>query len=975
MALEFVSGFVVSSLLQELVDKIKASAADTIALAYSSDVEEELKNLEATYIKAQSLLDNVDGWDLVSSKLHQDWVADIRRACYETEDFTECLKLEFYQKGDAGFLRSYWTKWGLSSKIRDLQRNLNSLTNISDQFTARSHGVSNERYLAVVKEPMIVPDDESFRRKQDKENIIQLLLHSCSSSAVIITGMFGVGKTTLAHVIKNDSRIHHYFDHRLWVSVSGDFNMMKVLGSMLLDLQLEQIQDVNSIPSPAFPEQQYARLFQRLCKERKVLIVLDDLCNFGKPQDWEDFQSLLLDPSCVFGILITTRNPKVATTITSLSSISTASYYLQQMSDEDCGLILQKKAVLAAFNKRTRCGRSMSEAIAVQIAEKFCKGLPLIANIIAHQFSLKQDHSWPIIEDLWIMPEFRDLIFPTLRLNYSDLSFFLKNCYPYFSLFPEEYDYKKDDLIRLWLAEGYVKPQVAGFQYSDCSEYSILEELGNYFFENVLSQSILQIYHPFDQDPQMYRMHEFVHRYAQLIGSDMYLQLDEQFVGAFSFCNVKGGSSSAMTPASFTARYRNSRHLSLLGSSIPTPIWKDIERYSEGLRTILSLRENMSIGQLSYTLFLKLQSLRVLNLSGTDTNELPESIGNLKHLRLLDVSKTDIQEFPASTSDLNMLQFLKADPCPLLLQLPKKIKNLTHLLHLEVDIKSLTSTPPNIGKLTNLRTLPAFIVGKKDGYRVTELKNMKYLQGSICLTNLENVSFEGEAMESVLRNKPFLRRIELEWNRYSANQSKKILRGLKPHENLEELQITGYGGAEFPSWITSPVCNLTSIHLLRCDQCSILPTLGQLPQLKTLFIEEMHFVEIIDHRFSGIGGFGGFPSLESLKFQDMMALKKWEGLQGTQMPNLRELHITDCPNLITLPSLHLLFSLVNLEISYCPALQALPEEGLPLSMETLIIVRSDLLKQRCLPGEDDWDKIKAVRKVLVDFVQIRTLTE
>uniref|UniRef100_A0A803LZW6 Uncharacterized protein n=1 Tax=Chenopodium quinoa TaxID=63459 RepID=A0A803LZW6_CHEQI len=128
-----------------------------------------------------------------------------------------------------------------------------------------------------------------------------------------------------------------------------------------------------------------------------------------------------------------------------------------------------------------------------------------------------------------------------------------------------------------------------------------------------------------------------------------------------------------------------------------------------------------------------------------------------------------------------------------------------------------------------------------------------------------------------------------------------------------------------------------------------------------------------DGEFVG-GGVAAIPSLESLKFQDMMSLKRWEGLQATQMPCLRELNITDCPNLTVLPSLHLLCSLVKLEISYCPVVQALPEEGFPLSMETLIIVQSDFLKQRCLPGQGDWEKIKAIRKVLVDFVQIHTLT-
>jgi len=73
MALEFVSGFFVSSLLQELVDRVRASVADKLSLV-CLDVEEELKNLEASYISVLSMLHNIDGWDLITSQPHQNWL-------------------------------------------------------------------------------------------------------------------------------------------------------------------------------------------------------------------------------------------------------------------------------------------------------------------------------------------------------------------------------------------------------------------------------------------------------------------------------------------------------------------------------------------------------------------------------------------------------------------------------------------------------------------------------------------------------------------------------------------------------------------------------------------------------------------------------------------------------------------------------------------------------------------------------------
>jgi len=72
MALELVSSFVVSSILQELVDGIKATAADTLSLVCKSNIETELKYLEATYAKAQRMLSTIDGWELIASKPKRD---------------------------------------------------------------------------------------------------------------------------------------------------------------------------------------------------------------------------------------------------------------------------------------------------------------------------------------------------------------------------------------------------------------------------------------------------------------------------------------------------------------------------------------------------------------------------------------------------------------------------------------------------------------------------------------------------------------------------------------------------------------------------------------------------------------------------------------------------------------------------------------------------------------------------------------
>ncbi|CDP17167.1 unnamed protein product [Coffea canephora] len=56
--------------------------------------------------------------------------------------------------------------------------------------------------------------------------------------------------------------------------------------------------------------------------------------------------------------------------------------------------------------------------------------------------------------------------------------------------------------------------------------------------------------------------------------------------------------------------------------------------------------------------------------------------------------------------------------------------------------------------------------------------------------------------------------------------------------NLKELVITNYSGNKFPGWLSLLQLKLTNIQLQGCSSCSILPALGQLPLLKTLYIEE-----------------------------------------------------------------------------------------------------------------------------------------
>ncbi|KAJ4848946.1 hypothetical protein Tsubulata_034182 [Turnera subulata] len=66
-----------------------------------------------------------------------------------------------------------------------------------------------------------------------------------------------------------------------------------------------------------------------------------------------------------------------------------------------------------------------------------------------------------------------------------------------------------------------------------------------------------------------------------------------------------------------------------------------------------------------------------------------------------------------------------------------------------------------------------------------------------------------------------------------------VLEKSQPHEDIESLTIKGYGGKNFPLWLTdsNSLSSIVSICLKQCTQCSSLPPFGQLPSLKHLEIE------------------------------------------------------------------------------------------------------------------------------------------
>ncbi|KAJ9178996.1 hypothetical protein P3X46_010831 [Hevea brasiliensis] len=125
--------------------------------------------------------------------------------------------------------------------------------------------------------------------------------------------MGGIGKTTLAQLVYNDYRLKEYFSYQAWVCVSEEFDIFRVLKTIL------------------------EQLMEKLAG-KKFLIVLDDVWNENY-FEWERLRTPFNVAAGGSKIIVTTRNESVASVVRT-SPIN----YLNVLSDDDCWLLFARHA-------------------------------------------------------------------------------------------------------------------------------------------------------------------------------------------------------------------------------------------------------------------------------------------------------------------------------------------------------------------------------------------------------------------------------------------------------------------------------------------------------------------------------------------------------------------------------------------------------------------------------------------------------
>ncbi|XP_044495039.1 putative disease resistance RPP13-like protein 1 [Mangifera indica] len=564
-------------------------------------------------------------------------------------------------------------------------------------------------------------------------------------------------------------------------------------------------------------------------------------------------------------MIVTTRHENVAKTIRCPDS----TYHLPLLSNEACKSLFQEHALA---NGTAANADQITETIYEKVVER-CRGLPLAAKTLGGLLYSKSIDTWEKILDSKIWNSYKENdILPVLKLSYLYLPSHLKRCFAYCAIFLEDYEYKEEELVLLWMAEGIVQP--TDEQLQDTGQY----------FHDLCSRSLFQKSSNYDST---YIMHDLVHNLAESVSKEFNLS-SEQAIIKLPEC------------------IERIRHFSYIPCGIEgEERFKGLEKLRR-LRTFLPLfmrssyySEQFISAKVIFDLLPQLKKLRVLSFERYYITHSPDSIGDLMHLRYLNFSYTRIKCLPESSCSLLNLQTLLLRECSCLMKLPCNLRYLTNLYHLDISGRNLLKEmPSNMKELKNLQMLSNFIVGKESSSNLEDLKSLNFLEGKLCISKLENVKQIGGL---ILNNKKDLKMLSLEWESQfggsrKERKEKDVLLMLEPHNNLEELTIRSYGGSEFPSWLStsSLLSKLAVLSLENCENCTNLPSQSLLSSLKELKILGMLKLERIDM-------LSFFNSLEILYFEDLPKCRYWdtkgENKNVERFPKLRKLSIIECPKL------------------------------------------------------------------------------
>lgn len=786
------------------------------------------------------------------------------------------------------------------------------------------------------------------------------LLNDDGVRIIAVWGMGGVGKTALVknlnNKLKSDSS-NQPFSIVIWATVSKELDLKKVQIQIAERLRLE-VKLEESVESIA------CRLYQRLRKQKKFLIILDDV--------WEtiDLDTLgVPQPEVHEGskIILTSRSLDVYRVMKADIHVT-----VDVLSDDESWELFRQNAGEVASSTHIK-------TVAVEVSRE-CSGLPLAIITVGtamrgkSRVELWKDARNELRRSEPNISGIETKLYKPLKWSYDSLEGKnIKPCFLYCSLFPEDFSIEVSELVQCWVAEGLIDEQ-QNYEDSFNRGIAIVETLK----DSCLLEPGLR--------GGTVRMHDVVRDIAVWISASLE-----------DGCKSMVRSGIGLSQISDVESLKSFKRISFMNNKITT--LPDLVIHCRRASTLL-LQGNSTLEKIPGKFLLGFQALNVLNLSETCIQSLPHSLnqlgelralflrgcsrlqqlpplGGLRKLQFLDLCATGIGDLPEGMEEMEKLRQINLSRSRYLDKFQSLPPSITPLLHFnmtecaykcgvngeENTILELGCLEPLVSVYIWLDRVPQtsssnrILLGRLKRFRIAigsgaheiELPighdERKVILSNIDLTERNVRDFLINASSLVLNS---CREVDSIFRYLST----KHFPGLKSLAFASSQDLASLRGRRSNDLLVS-LPNLEEIYINHNDEIEsllLLSKLGSLPRLRSIEVSQCsNLVSIFPLPFPCL------KNLEEIKISSCNNLKELfqsspsmtpplrPERRGSVVPKLWRLELKDLPRLVTLYSeMETWSSLEQLEVTGCDLLRTLP----------LTIQNANTIKE--IRGEHQW---------------------
>nr|GME01946.1 disease resistance protein RPM1-like [Ipomoea batatas] len=796
------------------------------------DDAEEVKN---AFHRLKAVLKVADEKEEINPEV-KEWVKIVRELAYDAEDVLDEFQFRF--GGDR-------TNGGFRNRIK------NKYTSVKNFRARRRIALELQRIKARVnkiyqEQPRLLTTSDHTIHNHNKwvyDSRRDALLLKDSDLVGIDNPKMSLVNRLLA--VDKGLRVHS-------VVVSETFNVDELLKDAIRQL-IKQTKQKLTQDFVAMNTDKLKEFINDILSGQSYIVVLDDIWDVSA---WLEFKPVFPGQSFGSRIVITTRNNEIGA-FASHDKV----YSLEPLSSKDSWTLFCRKTFLD-----NSCPQHLVN-ISKNILKR-CGGLPLAIVVIAGVLATKTEsiEEWERFQhNLNIqldsnaggMKSMKNL----LSLSYYDLPYYLKYCFLYLSIFPEDVIINKNIVIRLWIAEGFVRE----------NNQQVKEEVAEAYLNELLHRNLIILA---EKDKvgrkRGFRVHDILREVI----------LSKSVEQNFTITIATGQNPEPSNKSRRHAIHRFDDHILKYTSS---------KMHLRSLQFFEPLSSSAS-SLLSKMFTAKYIPLKVLDLSGAELEEIPEEVFNLFQLKYLSLRRTKLRSVSKSIGRLQNLETLDLKHTDVI-ELPAELLNLCKLRHLLVYryqdkwINPWISTqsfnaPFKIGELLSLQKL--LYIQANDTNVVSEIGKLTQLR-RLGLTKLRHE--DGKEFCSSFEKLANLCSLCL-----GSNSEDEILDIQHPQcvvpLHLHTLQLMGRL-ERVPQWLSSLV-GLTTLHLnwnrLVEDP---LPFLQDLPMLAYLNLSKSYEGEGLCFKAKK------FSKLKYLFIYELDALK-WIRMEEGALHHLEEFRLGEC---------------------------------------------------------------------------------